>query len=391
VAPKIGGEGPAIEYCVRMRRFDQTDLMSHVVESGRLQPRHIDDLALTVADFHRRIPSANGACPLGGHAAVADAGLANFTAIESLDDPPVRASIEPLRNWSQNELRLREPCLNARKRAGFVRECHGDMHLGNMILSGDKVTIFDCIEFNDQLRWIDVMSEVAFLFMDLEHRGHVELARRFLNRWLEETGDYEGLEVLPLFLVYRALVRAKVARLSIDHASQTADARRAAMNELRAYLNLAAQYTRRPHPFLAITHGVSGSGKSYGAQLLIEQSGAIRIRSDIERKRLAGSIVAAHDAASLYSAEATLQTYSRLVELAEAIILSGFPVIIDATFLKRDERTRFRALAERFGLPFVILDFAASPEVCRKRIVPFDSVSEAAAEISRRAAVQSSL
>ena len=234
-----------------------------------------------------------------------------------------------LRSWSENELAAREDELIVRKGCGFIRECHGDMHLGNMILADGAVTIFDCIEFNPDLRWIDVMSEVAFCTMDLEDRGRVDLARRYLNAYLEWSGDYAGLAVFPLYFTYRALVRAKVAQLRREQEglSQTEGERLA--RELANYLQLAEKSTVKQVPFLAITHGLSGSGKTFGSQAVVERLGAIRLRSDIERKRLAGLGPLAETqsgvGSGLYRVAFSRRTFDKLAELAGTIVKAGFP------------------------------------------------------------------
>ena len=188
----------------------------------------------------------------------------------------------------EEELTRRGDDLKVRKKNGFIRECHGDMHLGNMFLVEDSITIFDCIEFNPNLRWIDVASEVAFCTMDLQDRGRADLARRFLNGYLECSGDYSALAVFPLYFAYRALVRAKVAQLRRSQGEESPVESDRLSRELANYLELAHRSTRPRTSFLAITHGVSGSGKTQGSQAVVERMAAIRIRSDLERKRLAG-------------------------------------------------------------------------------------------------------
>jgi uncharacterized protein len=208
--------------------------------------------------------------------------------------------------------------MEQRKLEGFVRECHGDLHLGNVAWVDNRLLVFDCIEFNPELRWIDIVSEVAFCFMDLIHRQHRDWAWLFLNRWLEKTGDHGGLALLRYYAVYRALVRAKVAFI---RASQGGDQRDDAALEGRAYLQLAEKLTRLPALHLDITHGLSGSGKTTVTDTLMQSAAAIRLRSDVERKRLAGLDALARSgsgvATGLYSADATRQLYQHLVELAD--------------------------------------------------------------------------
>jgi predicted kinase len=243
-----------------------------------------------------------------------------------------------------------------------VRECHGDLHLGNVVLIGDEPVPFDCIEFNPALRWIDVMNEIAFTVMDLLHSGRPEFAWRLLNACLEESGDYGGISVLRFYLAYRAAVRAKVCAI---RAGQAGVSRRAKSDErvaCRNYLVLARQCLGQCRPVMIITHGLPGSGKTTFSQLALEQMGAIRIRSDVERKRLfgLGTLESSRShVADIYSPEATRRTYARLHELAREILSAGFPVIVDAAFLKQDERDIFRKLAQNMSVPFAIASLHA--------------------------------
>ena len=210
--PVLNGPGPAIEYAVKMRRFPQACLLDQVLLRGELTPETIDAIARRIADFHGRTAIADNESPFGtperAHLPVAE----NFAQIRPrLRDNEDLIRLDELERWSEREYQARFNALAARKARGLIRECHGDLHLGNMALLDGEAVPFDCIEFSDNLRWIDVISEAAFLAMDLQDRGRPDLARRFLNAYLEQTGDYEGLEVLRYYLVYRAMVRAKVA------------------------------------------------------------------------------------------------------------------------------------------------------------------------------------
>jgi predicted kinase len=263
-----------------------------------------------------------------------------------------------------------------RKRDGFIRECHGDLHLGNVAWVDDGPLIFDCIEFNEDLRWIDVMSEIAFLVMDLSDRGATELARRALNAYLEATGDYAGLRVFAYYHAYRALVRAKVACLAVSQAALPAgadDAARARLTaEYRGYLDLASRSSPAAPAFLAVTCGVSGSGKTTVAQAVVEGLGAVRVRSDVERKRLFGLPPRARTGAGLddglYAPDAGVRTYAKLAELARTVLDAGFPVVVDAAFLAAAQRRTLRAVAELRRVPFVILDVRASEAELRARV-----------------------
>jgi predicted kinase len=272
----------------------------------------------------------------------------------------------------------------SRKDQGFVRECHGDLHLGNLVLLDGRIAPFDCIEFNEQLRWIDVMNEVAFTVMDLRDRGYPTLACRFLNRYLENTGDYAGLGVFRYYLVYRALVRAKVALMQLEEGVGTARQVSASWREYQGYFKLALSFSHERRRGLIITHGVSGSGKSSVAEVLVESLGAILVRSDVERKRLYGFRAKARTHSGLgrniYSPQATRLTYERLSLLAASALDFGLPVIVDAAFLRRSERDRLRQLAVALRVPFVILDCKAPETVMRERVERRSKESETLSE-----------
>jgi len=371
--PALGGAGPVVEYAVKMREFAQEALASRMLAGRSLGAAHVDALAAEVAAFHGRVETAGEGTRFGSPDTILRVALQNFDSIQPMrDDPADRERQDGLRAWTEREHALRLATFERRKADGFVRECHGDLHLNNIAVIDGEVTVFDCIEFNDELRWIDVMSEIAFTTMDLADRGRPDLAHRFVNAYLESTGDYAGLAVFPFYLVYRAMVRAKIACLRLGQL-EPGDERTALVAEYRGYVDLATHYARAPHPALVVTHGLSGSGKTTLTQGLLEWIGAIRIRTDVERKRLHGLDARARSGSQLdeglYAADATGRTYRRALELAEAVAAAGGVAIVDGTFLKRWQRDLFRARAAELGLPFVILAFTASDATLRARIV----------------------
>ena len=371
--PELSGQGEALEYAVRMRQFPDNGLLSDLSESNRLQAGHIDQLVRCIGEFHDKAACVQAADPFGDPADIHHWVRENFKHIQPLllpEDDHVR--IEQLRSWSEVEYRHLVPLLQQRKRDGAIRECHGDLHLGNITLIDGQVTPFDCIEFNPQLRWIDVISEVAFLLMDLDACGQSGFAWRFLNGYLQYGGDYTGLRVLRYYLVYRAMVRAKVAVLRRQQLAEAGDAFSRATDEYLQYLHLAEAYVSSGPVGLVITHGLSGSGKSTVARELAQRMGFIQLRSDVERKRLAG--LGSNDSSrsgtgtGLYTANRTSMTYHRLSELAETVLEAGYRVIVDATFLKREYRDHFRGLAEKLDVPFLLLDCAAEDHELERRI-----------------------
>ncbi len=371
--PRIGGAGAAIEHAVRMRRFDQERLADRVARRGALGPADIDAMARAIADFHSGIERAGANSPFGEPEHVHAPTRQNFDQIEALvSDRADVARLERLRRWCEAEHQRIRPLLAERRQAGFVRECHGDLHMGNIVLMEDGPMPFDCIEFNPELRWIDVMNEIAFLVMDLLDHRLSALAWRFLNAYLEATGDYDGVKLLRYYLVYRAMVRAKVATLRAHQPGLEGGARAALESEYRGYLDLAARLAEEAHPAIAIMHGVSGTGKTTVSQTILERLGAIRVRSDIERKRLHGLEAAARSGSApgggIYDAAANRATYDRLAQAAGAVASAGFPALADATFLQRAERERLRALGGSLAVPFAIVSCQASEAELRARV-----------------------
>ena len=387
---QFGGDGIAVEYAVKMTRFPAGQLLSERAECGQLGADEIDQLTKCVTAFHDTIERADENSPYGNAVDIHHWFTENFVHIRPLlTDDLQQQPLQRIQQWGDSEWHSQAELMRQRKRQGYIREGHGDLHLGNMTRINGKVTLFDCIEFNPMLRWIDVISEIAFLSIDLVRLGYGRYAYRFLNRYLQHTGDYQGLALLRYYLVYRALVRAKVSLLrSVQQQANTAVAEQA-RSAYAVFAALAERFTqRRPTP-LIITHGYSGSGKSTMASLLAEKIGAFQIRSDIERKRLSGLSASAHTDSGidsgLYSPQASLKTYLHLKELAKTVLDAGFPVIVDAAFLKIEQRDLFRQLATDCGVPFQLITFQASDEELERRIRQRQNdASEATVEVLHR-------
>ncbi len=397
-----GPHGPVLEYGVQMRQFAQENQFDRLLARGALTPAHIDRLAERIARFHQDIalpPGPDTTAPLhhGSPEAVAQPVAENFAQLRAaahaqaeLQD--ILPGLAKLEHWSESHHAQLHDTLLARQQAGFIRECHGDMHLRNIALYGHTaegkedgdIVIFDGIEFSAELRWIDVMSEVAFLVMDLFDHERPALAWRFLDAYLMHTGDYAGLVPLPYYLVYRAMVRAKVSAIRLTQAAADDPERPAMLAECHGYLALAETFTRPAPSWLCLTHGVSGSGKSWYSQQLLETLGAIRLRSDVERKRLYGLDARARSGAAvdtgIYTRAASQRTYARLAELAGTVLDAGYPVIVDATFLHADQRRPFAALADARHIPWLICAFSAPEAVLRERVVQRETEGQDASE-----------
>lgn len=382
--PRLDGQGEPFEFAVKMRQFTADATLDHVL--SQIRPEQVDQLARDIAAFHHDVAEADRDGSFGTPGLIARVITEVFEQIPS-HSPFVehRPSLESLRHWLIQFHTAHAGEFEQRKAKGFVRECHGDLHLANLVLLDDRIIAFDGIEFSERLRWIDVINDVAFTVMDFQARGHPALARRFLNRYLEFTGDYEGLELLPFYEVYRALVRVKVAGLTSAQARRQDLEDSSHVDDVGQYLSAAQSLTESAAPWLVIMHGVSGTGKSTVAETLLEQTGAIRLRSDVERKRLYG--LSPLDQSSgilkpaMYGKEATRKTYDRLQALARQLLRFGYPVIADATFLKRQHRDAFKTLAASLNVPFLILNMQATPATLRQRVtaraVASDNVSEA--------------
>ncbi len=377
------GRRPAIEYAVHMRRFAQSCLMERMLARGRITPSHIDKLAAVVARFHGELPPAAKDSPFCATVGIERAAMQNFETLQQqLSAPKDMAILKTASKASALEFAACEQLFQQRAATGFIRECHGDLHLGNIVLLGDIPTPFDGIEFNAALRWIDVISEISFPVMDLLRRGHPQFAWRLLNAYLEITGDYPGCGVLRFYLAYRAMVRAKIAAI---RAGQSVAAKtRVEMKSCRGYLGLAQDILTRRRPALIITHGLPGCGKSTFSQIALERLGGIRIRSDVERKRLHG-LAALADSRTLgdtdiYGEDTTRRTYLRLRDLARIVIAAGFPVIVDAAFLLQSERDSFHTLAQEMAAPFVIANIQADTTVLAERLAQRNGQGKDASE-----------
>ena len=381
--PQWKGQGPPIEYAVKMRRFAQSARLDRLCARGRLMPRHVSELAHTVAAFHQSAAIARVQSGFGAPASVREQALQNFTDLQALrPDPQTRARLPALQQWTEQQHQRLAPLMAARLQTGFVRECHGDLHLGNLVLLDHKVQLFDCIEFSDALRWIDVASELAFTYVDLLVHGQPGLAGWFVNEALSHSGDYASAPLLRFYAVYRALVRAKVALLQAGESSVRRD-------EALALVALAERLARPAPRQLAITHGVSGCGKTTTTTRMLQQdlqAQTLRLRMDVERKRLFGlqtQQASGSDLnAGLYTPHATAQTYAHVLALAQALLQENWSVIVDGTFLQRAQRDCFRRMAGANLAQFSILAPRAPEQELRRRVGKRQQLGQDASEAS---------
>ncbi len=361
----LNGSGEIVEYALQMVQFPQTALLSNMFEAGAVTADQIVEMAKVVAVYH--------------------AGAQTTEYISSFGHiPTLRRSIEE--NYQQTTKYIgiaQTPQHYAETKAftdrffdqhpevfvdrvqgNFIRECHGDLHLRNVCYWPDRIQLFDCIEFNETFRYVDTMYDVAFATMDLTARGRTDLSNVFLNNYLEQTGDWEGLQVLPLYLSRQAYVRAKVTSFLLDDPTIAAVDRAAAQTTAQDYYQLAWQYTQQPTGRLIVMAGLSGSGKSTVARQIAQQLNAIHLRSDAVRKHLGGIALTDKGGTDLYSPAMTTHTYSRLQFLGIKLARQGYTVILDAKF----DRQSWRSPLLQSGLPVQIVHCQASAPVLVTRL-----------------------
>lgn len=353
-APRVDGPGAAIEWAVKLVQFDEAERLDNLFTAGRLTAADCERLGAEIAHVEATLAIADAA---SGHGTAERVKEAADTICSRLRHalPEAADRTGRVEAWIAGRLHEARGAIAGRIAGGRVRECHGDLHLANIVLHGGRMMAFDAIEFSPELRWIDVASDVAFLVMDLRARGRPDLAAHVVSGWMEAADDHAAAEVLSIYQVYRAAVRAGVAAIRGDRGDPPGAAR---ADTLR-YLELAERLMQPTRPVLYATCGVSGSGKTTLATSIVGATEAVRLRSDVERKRLAG--LAANDRPAspgrLYDEQTTRRVYDRLGELARGLLANGMSVVIDAACIRRWQRDGLAAVAAAAAAPLVWLDF----------------------------------
>jgi len=384
-----GSDGTILDYAVRMRRFDEAGRLDHVCQRGALTAEHISDLADTVAAFHRQAAVAPAASRFGLPEQVLAPALDNFDDLGArMADSGAEPPLAGLREWTVSQHHALTELMQARRADGMVRECHGDLHLANMVLIDNRVRMFDCLEFNEDLRWIDLANEIAFTYVDLLDHDQPGLANWFVDEMLSRSGDYACVRLLPYYAVYRAMVRAKVEAIRAGQSHH-------GMDKAAHYLSQAQQLVAPRRSRLIITHGLAGCGKTVASNRILqqdEQARTLRLRSDVERRRLFGlhrnERTGADINTGIYDKDAHQRTYTHLQDTARMLLAAGWSVIVDAAFLNRGERDSFHALAKACDADFAILAPQANVDELRRRICARQAkgadASEATLEVLER-------
>ena len=363
--PEIAGDGPVVEWAVEMDRFDESKTFDHLARTGALRPELAEAMAEAIRDSHTSAEASDGASWLASLAPIIDRNIRKFREHSLL----AREAVERLRQSSHQRLAAARSLLEARAAAGMVRRCHGDAHLGNIVLIDDKPVMFDAIEFDPAIATTDILYDLAFPLMDLVHFGLPVAANRLFNRYLQAAWQENApaLSLLPLFLSIRAAIRAHVL---LTRSEQSGGDANDAL-EAKAYFDLALQFLAPARPSLIAIGGKSGTGKSVlardAAPWVGPLPGAVILRSDVIRKELHGvdPLVALPETA--YGPEVTARVYRALDQRAGEVIAQGFSVIVDAAFLRESERDALSASARKLAADFrpIFLDADLSLRVQR--------------------------
>jgi aminoglycoside phosphotransferase family enzyme/predicted kinase len=354
---RIDGTGPVLESCVRMRQFDSGQQLDHLLDRGAIEPNELFEFGRELARIHATLPVVEELRDWGRPEAVRTMLLRNLDQCAQALHNDVPAALPAKLDAAAKSAAA---WMADRRSHGRVRECHGDLHCSNIVRLEGRLCAFDGLEFDPAMRWIDSADEIAFLLSDLAPYRDLSLPHSFLQGYLLESGDYEACRFLFLYRAHRFLVRAKVIAVS-------GEARSAG-----EYVEAASRALAPGRAVLILMSGLSGSGKSWLAQRLAPALGAVHVRSDMERKRLAGMSIGARAVAEpgegLYSAESSEQVHDRLLASADALLAGGYTTIVDATFIRRKHRQAFLELAARLGVPVRIVRCQASENVLKARI-----------------------
>ena len=380
---KLQGNGEPVDWLVEMARFDEETLFDHLARRGELDRHDMENLAGAIVRLHGIAEKRTDHGGRSGMAAIIDGNAKTFEEFaEGVLDP---AEVKRLNDECRRLLDDSARFLDARRAAGLVRHCHGDLHLRNICIFDGEPTLFDAIEFSEELSNIDVLYDLAFLLMDLDHRDLRRLANIVLNRYLDITADTGGLKAMPLFLAVRAAIRSHVNAAM----AATLDDGEGMCSEARSYLGMALAYASPPPARVVAVGGLSGSGKSrLGRELapyLGVSPGARLARSDALRKRLAGVPLLARLGAEGYSREMTERTYRELYEEARTALDAGYSVVADAVFAKPEQRQAIAAVAAEAGVPFQGIWLEAPSEIMEQRVRDRrQNISDATADVVRQ-------
>lgn len=379
----LGGTGEPVEYVLKMHQFPQEALLSTMFEQGKLTEAHIEELGRVVAQFHRQTQTNDYIRSFGEVGQIRQSIDENYQQTQKyIGIVQTQQQYEETKQFTDTFFTQRQELFAQRRENDWIRECHGDLHLGNICLWHNKIQLFDRIEFNEPFRFVDVMYDIAFTVMDLEERGRQDFANAFLNTYIEQTGDWEGLQILPLYLSRQAYVRGKVISFLLDDPAVPEEAKEEAATTASKYYHLAWEYTKTHQGRLILMSGLSGSGKTTVARQLARRFGAIHLRTDAVRKQLAGIPLEQRGGKELYTAAMSQKTYDRLLELGMILAKEGLTVILDGKYDRQNLRGEAIHKANYHQLPLQIIHCTAPESVLRDRLISrTGDISDATADL----------
>ena len=379
----LNGAGETVEYALKMRQFPQENLFINLFEAGKLKIEQMAELGRIVAQFHKSAQTNEYISSFGTVEKVREAFDENYQQTETyIGRAQTQQQLEETKAYTDQFFAERADLFNSRIANNKIKECHGDLHLKNICLWQDKIQLFDRIEFNEPFRFVDVMYDVAFVMMDLEARDQKDFANAFLNAYLEQTGDYEGLPLLPLYLSRQAYVRAKVTSFLLDDPNVPEVAKQEAISTASDYYQQAWEYTQNRTGKLIMMSGLSGAGKTTVAKTIARHHGAVHLRSDAVRKQIAGIAVEEKGSDNIYTPEMSQKTYSRLSELGIMLAQEGFTAILDAKYDRVNYRKEVIEAAKQNNISLQIINCVAPMETLRDRLNNRSGdISDATAEL----------
>ena len=365
----LGGAGETVEYAVKMVQFPQDTLLSTLYERGELTEDLIRKLAETVADFHLRAETNDHIRSYGEVSQIRAAFDENYEQTQGyIGGPQTQQQFDQTKTYTDKFFATRKELFHKRIEQDWIRACHGDLHLNNIAYWQNQLYLFDCIEFNEPFRYVDVMYDVGFVVMDLIAKDCPNLANVFLNHYVEQTGDWEGLQLLPLYISRQAYVRAKVTSFLLNDPSVDEAIKQDASDRAAKYYRLAWSVVQPQPGKLYMMVGLSGSGKTTTARAIAKHTQAIHIRSDAVRKHLAGVSLKEKGGNHLYTPEMSQKTYERLLALGLKLTRAGFAVILDAKYDRQSLRQQVIEAAEAADIPLHMVHCTAPQGVLEARL-----------------------
>ncbi|ACB49523.1 unknown [Crocosphaera subtropica ATCC 51142] len=366
---KIGEEGKIIDYVLKMNQFPQDCLFINLFQAGKLEKKHLENLGKVVAEFHKNTQTNDYIRRFGNIEMIKKSIDENYERTEKyIGIVQTEKQYQETKEFTNHYFELKQNYFKQRQQADKIRECHGDLHLKNVCLWNGKIELFDRIEFNEEFRYVDVMFDIAFTIMDLDARNRTDFSNIFLNTYLEYTGDWQGLQVLPLYLSRQAYVRAKVNSMLLDDSNISEKEHQKAQEDAKNYYHLAWKYTQQHQGKIIMMSGLSGSGKTTMAKYLAQDINAILIRSDAVRKHRGNIPLDETGDNELYSAAMNQETYKTLIQLGEMMAKEGFNVILDAKFDRHQWRETVIEIAKKYNISLTILYCYAPLKILSDRL-----------------------